>query len=93
MVKADIAMRVYERTGFTKKECMNIVEYVFNTIKDTVEAGEEVKLTGFGVFQIQHKLERRGRNPHTGDELMLAPRKRLKWKPSALLKQSLNSVK
>ncbi len=92
MVKADIIEKVNERTGLSKKECSSIVESVFGIMKDTLEAGEEVKLSGFGVFKVKSKNERMGRNPHTGEQLTLAPRRILTWKASMVLKQTINKI-
>ncbi len=92
MTKADIIERVYENLGgFSKKESAEIVELVFETIKTTLEEGEKIKISGFGNFVVRQKQERIGRNPQTGDEIRIAPRKVLTFKPSQVLKNAINA--
>lgn len=91
MTKADIVERVYQSLGtFSKKESAEIVEMVFETIKETLERGEKIKISGFGNFVVRQKMERTGRNPQTGEEIKIAPRKVLTFKPSQVLKNSIN---
>lgn len=66
MTKADIAERIQSKLGFSKKGAVESLELVLDIIKKTLESGETVKIARFGRFEIQHKKERRGRNPHTG---------------------------
>ncbi|MBP9531450.1 MAG: integration host factor subunit alpha [Syntrophaceae bacterium] len=66
MTKIDIIQNVYEKLGFSKKESSDIVESVFDIIKDSLAAGERVKISGFGNFMVKEKRARRGRNPQTG---------------------------
>jgi integration host factor subunit alpha len=92
MTKADIIERVYENLGgFSKKESAEIVEMVFETIKETLERGEKIKISGFGNFVVRQKQERTGRNPQTGEEIKIAPRRVLTFKPSQVLKNTINS--
>ena len=92
MTKADIIERVYENLGgFSKKESAEIVEMVFETIKETLERGEKIKISGFGNFVVRQKQERTGRNPQTGEEIKIAPRRVLTFKPSQVLKDALNT--
>ncbi len=92
MTKADIIERVYENLGgFSKKESAEIVETVFETIKSTLEQGEKIKISGFGNFVVRRKQERTGRNPQTGEEIKIAPRKVLTFKPSQVLKNAINA--
>jgi len=90
VTKADIVDRVVERTGFSKKESVALVELVFETMKNTIESGENLKISGFGNFSVKEKADRRGRNPQTGEEITIEARKILTFKPSQLLKQSIN---
>jgi len=92
MTKADIVERVYGKVGLTKKESVDVVEELFALIKDTLEAGEKIKIAGFGNFEVKQKADRRGRNPQTGEEITIEARKILTFKASPLLKQSINSV-
>jgi len=90
MTKADIVEQIYEQVGFSKKESAELVEKVFETIKDTLSRGEKVKISGFGNFVVRPKNARKGRNPQTGDEIQLAARRVLTFKPSLVLKNTLN---
>lgn len=90
LTKADIIESVYEKIGFSKKEAADIVELVFDTLKGTLEKGEKVKISGFGNFVVRHKRPRIGRNPQTGQEIEISERKVLTFKPSQVLKSSIN---
>ncbi|MCA9526489.1 MAG: integration host factor subunit alpha [Myxococcales bacterium] len=91
MTKADIIEQVYENLGgLSKKESAEIVEKVFETIKTTLERGEKIKISGFGNFVVREKKERTGRNPQTGEEIRILPRKVLTFKPSQVLKNAIN---
>jgi integration host factor subunit alpha len=91
MTKADIIEAVYEKVGgFSKKEAAEIVESVFNQIKETLERGEKIKISGFGNFIVREKKARIGRNPQTGEEITISARRVLTFKPSQVLKNILN---
>lgn len=90
MTKADIIERIAEKTGFTKKESVELVELVFETMKDTLESGENLKISGFGNFNVKQKSDRRGRNPQTGEEITIEARRILTFKPSVILKNAIN---
>src|SRR5689334_13412637 len=90
MTKADIIDSVYERVGFSKKESAEIVELVFDTMKETLERAEKIKVSGFGNFQVRQKNARVGRNPQTGEEIEISARRVLTFRPSQVLKASLN---
>ena len=91
MTKADIVEKIYEKVGFSKKESAELVELVFDIIKGTLETGDKIKIAGFGNFVVKSKADRRGRNPQTGDEIIISARKILTFKPSQVLKASLNT--
>ena len=91
MTKADIVGIVNDRLNLNKKECYELVESVFEIIKDTFERGENLKISGFGQFIIRQKADRRGRNPQTGEAITIEARQILTFKPSPVLKQILNS--
>ncbi len=91
MTKADIVEHIYERVGFSKKESAELVERVFDIIKDTLARGEKVKISGFGNFVVREKNARKGRNPQTGEEIRLDARRVLTFKPSLVLKTVLNN--
>jgi integration host factor subunit alpha len=90
MTKAEIVEQIYEQVGFSKKESAELVEKVFETIKDTLARGEKVKISGFGNFVVRPKNARKGRNPQTGEEILLDARRVLTFKPSLVLKNLLN---
>lgn len=90
MTKAEIVEQIYERVGFSKKEAAELVEKVFDTIKKTLATGEKVKVSGFGNFVVRDKNARKGRNPQTGEEILLDARRVLTFKPSLVLKTVLN---
>ncbi len=90
MTKADIIESVYEKVGFSKKEAAEIVEMVFDTIKETLERGEKIKISGFGNFIVRDKKSRVGRNPQTGEEIEISARRVLTFRPSQVLKNALN---
>lgn len=91
MTKADIIERVTERCGITKKDSIDMVESVFSIIKSTLEAGGDIKVSGFGKFEVRKKHERRGRNPQTGEAIVIEARRILSFKPSTILKNALQS--
>lgn len=91
MTKADIVERVSDRCGISKKDSIEMVESVFNILKDTLENGEEIKISGFGKFEVKSKHARKGRNPQTGDAITIEARRILTFKPSTILKNTINS--
>jgi integration host factor subunit alpha len=90
MTKADIIEGVYEKVGFSKKESAEIVELVFDTLKETLERGDKVKISGFGNFQPRFKRARPGRNPQSGQPIEITARRVVKFVPSQVLKAALN---
>ncbi len=90
MTKADIIEAVYEQIGFSKKEAAEVVELVFDTMKDTLSEGEKIKISGFGNFVVRGKRARTGRNPQTGEQITISARRVLTFKPSQVLKDALN---
>ena len=90
MTKADLIESVYQKIGFSKKESAEIVEMVFDTMKETLERGEKIKISGFGNFLVREKKSRVGRNPQTGQEIEICARRVLTFKPSQVLKNLLN---
>ena len=91
ITKADLVENVYRKVGFSKKESLDLVETVFETIKSTLEKGESVKISGFGKFEVRYKRPRRGRNPQTGQEIEITARRVLSFKPSQVLRDALVS--
>lgn len=90
VTKADIVEKVYQKIGFSKKEASELVELVFGTLKDVLQNGEKVKISGFGNFVVRGKNERVGRNPQTGEQIKISARRVLTFRPSQVLKAMLN---
>jgi integration host factor subunit alpha len=74
MTKADIISEVFDKVGLPKQDAEEMVEMILDTIKQTLKAGETVKLSGFGNFVVRKKNSRKGRNPKTGQEIEITPR-------------------
>ena len=90
MTKADIAERIEQKIGCTKKEAGALVESVLDLMKVTLESGENLKISGFGNFTVKQKADRRGRNPQTGESITIKSRRILSFKPSTLLRKAIN---
>jgi integration host factor subunit alpha len=90
MTKIEIVDKICERVGYSKKEGAKIVETVFDIIKETLQREDKILVSGFGNFVIRNKRARRGRNPQTGDPMEITQRRILTFKPSPVLKGSLN---
>ena len=90
LTKADIIAAIQEETGFTKNQSTELVESLLEIIKSKLESGEDVLVSGFGKFCVKEKSERRGRNPATGEDLILRPRRVVTFKVSGKLKEKLN---
>ena len=91
LTKAHIVESLFARNIFTKSECAEIVETLFEMVKKTLEEGEDVLISGFGKVSVKEKNQRRGRNPQTGDPIMLSPRKVVTFKCSGVLRSKINS--
>ncbi len=91
MTKADLVSSIYERVGYSKKESARIVESVFDIIKETLERGDKIKISGFGNFVVREKRARIGRNPQTNEEITIAARRVLTFKPSQVLRNALKN--
>ena len=91
LTKNDIVAKVHE-LGFTKKKSVEIIEQLLETIKGTLEDGEDVLISGFGKFCVKKKAQRRGRNPATGDDLILRERKVVTFKCSGKLRSKINGA-
>ena len=91
MTKADIVETIYEKVGFSRKESAEIVDLVFDLMKETLESGDKIKISGFGNFVVRAKRSRKGRNPQTGEEIQISERRVLTFKPSQVLRKALNS--
>jgi integration host factor subunit alpha len=89
VTKDDIVARVHEM-GFTKKQSVDLIEILIEIIKKSLEKEEDVLISGFGKFCVKRKKERRGRNPATGDDLMLRGRRVITFKCSGKLRNRIN---
>ena len=90
LTKADLVDKVLEGSGLSKREATDVVEHIFDKLKITLAKTGKVKLSGFGNFVVRRKKARVGRNPQTGDEMMISARAVLTFKPSQVLKAMLN---
>jgi integration host factor subunit alpha len=90
LTKAHLIEVVAEQNGFPKNRSSEIVEILLEIIKRTLESGEDVLVSGFGKFCVKEKRERKGRNPATGDSMMLAPRKVVTFRSSGKLRAKIN---
>ena len=89
--KYELVQAVYSKLGgFSKKEAADLVDLIFELMKETLGRGENIKISGFGNFVMRDKNERQGRNPQTGEPITISSRRVLTFKPSQLLKQALN---
>ena len=91
LTKAHLIEAVQSETGFTKNKSTELVENLLELIKSKLESGEDVLFSGFGKFCVNEKAERRGRNPATGEDMMLAPRKVVTFKCSGNLRKRVNA--
>jgi integration host factor subunit alpha len=90
--KINIIESVYEQFDIPKKDCIGIVESLFEIIKDDLGKGNDVMISGFGKWVVKAKKKRKGRNPQTGKDLTIDARSVVTFKPSSVLKDTLNSV-
>jgi integration host factor subunit alpha len=91
LTKAHIVEAVTEASGFTRKRSIEADKALLELIKQSLASGEDVLISGFGKFCVQNKKKRRGRNPATGKDLIIAPRKVVTFKWSGKLKEKLNT--
>ena len=90
VTRADLCEAVYQKVGLSRTELAHLVELVIKEITDCLERGETVKLSSFGSFVVRSKGQRVGRNPKTGTEVPILPRRVMVFKASAILKQRIN---
>ncbi len=92
VTRADLCEAVYQKVGLSRTESAELVEQVLAEISASLENGESVKLSSFGSFVVRSKGERIGRNPKTGEEVPISPRRVMVFKPSNVLKQRINEA-
>jgi len=90
LTKADIADTISDQAGYTKKESLKIVDCLFEYIKTSLENNDHVLISGFGKFSVKDKRARKGRNPQTGDLILLSPRRVVTFKYSGKLRDMIN---
>ncbi len=91
LTKAEIADELFERLGLNKREAKDFVDLFFEEIRSTLEAGEEVKLSGFGNFELRDKGQRPGRNPKTGEEIPISARRVVTFRPGQKLRAKVEA--
>ena len=92
MTKADLGKIICEKMSFALQKSTEIVDQVFDILKETLEGGEKIKISGFGNFVVRQKRPRKGRNPQTGEEITVSGRKVVTFKPSPVLRKALNKT-
>lgn len=90
ITRADLTEAVYQEVGLSRNESAQLVESVLGEISGCLTKGESVKLSSFGSFSVRHKRARMGRNPKTGEEVPIKPRRVLVFRPSHVLKEVIN---
>ena len=90
MTKADLVNKIFEQIGGTKKESADLIEKLFDVMKNTILGGESIKISGFGNFIVRTKKPRIGRNPQTGETIEISARRVLTFKPSQVLRDGVN---
>ncbi|NOZ32459.1 MAG: integration host factor subunit alpha [Alphaproteobacteria bacterium] len=90
VTRADLSEAVYQAVGLSRTESAELVERVLEIVSEALVDGQNVKLSSFGSFQVRSKSERVGRNPKTGEEVPILPRRVLVFKPSNVLKAQIN---
>ena len=90
LTKAKLATLLHQRVGVTKKEASDLVDEVFGLMRDQLSSGDKVKISGFENFLVRDKAARRGRNPQTNEEIIIARRRVLTFRPSQVLRTALN---
>jgi len=92
VIRAELTEAVYQMSGFPRHKAATLVEQVLGEISDALVGGENVELSGFGVFTVRDKAERVGRNPETGVEVPIEPRRAITFKASDRLKDDINGA-
>ncbi len=92
MTKTEIVDLINDVLGYPKSECRRFVESFFDIIKDELAAGNHVKISGFGKWSVKEKRERTGRDPQTGNEIVIKARKVVVFKPSAKLREGMQDI-
>ena len=91
LTRADLAEVIYQKVGLSRSESAGLVEFIIEEILSSLEKGEEVKISSFGNFMVREKRARIGRNPKTGEEVTITPRRVLSFRPSQVMKQRVDA--
>ena len=91
LTKAEVAEHLFEKVGLSKRDAKEMVEVFFEEVRETLESGEQVKLSGFGNFDLREKSERPGRNPKTGEDIPISARKVVTFRPGQKLKSRVEA--
>ncbi|OIQ93100.1 integration host factor subunit alpha [mine drainage metagenome] len=91
ITRAQLSEAVYQEVGLSRNESADLLELVLNEISDALARGESVKISSFGSFAVRSKGQRIGRNPKTGEEVPILPRRVLVFRPSQLLRSRINN--
>ena len=92
LTKSQIIEEIRTRNGFTRKKSIETVETLLEIMKKTLESGDDVLISGFGKFCVKEKSERKGRNPATGEDMMLAPRRVVTFKCSGKFRERVKGI-
>ena len=92
LTKADIAEHLFNQLGISKREAKDMVEAFFEEIRQALERGEQVKISGFGNFDLREKNQRPGRNPKTGEDIPISARRVVTFRPGQKLKARVENV-
>ncbi|CAH0533450.1 Integration host factor subunit alpha [Vibrio stylophorae] len=93
LTKADLAENLFEKLGISKRDAKELVEVFFEEIRKALENGEQIKLSGFGNFDLREKNERPGRNPKTGEDIPITARRVVTFRPGQKLKARVEQLK
>ena len=91
LTKAELAEALFEQLGLNKREAKEFVDFFFEQVRHSLEAGEQVKLSGFGNFELRDKNQRPGRNPKTGEEIPISARTVVTFRPGQKLKERVEA--
>src|SRR5271169_3867585 len=92
VTRAHLAELIYTQVGLSRNESADLLETVLDRLTATLESGESVKISGFGTFSVRQKGRRIGRNPKTGEEVPILPRRVLVFRPSQMLREAVNHI-
>lgn len=90
ITRSDVIDAAHAKTGLSRNECSTVVEKILDILSDNLVEGNAVKISSFGTFDVRDKAERIGRNPKTGEEVPISPRRVLVFRPSNVLKEKIN---